>query len=126
MRRHSDRKLQRRARAGILLLGVPLMAVFLFSSCANRKQEVAQRYHLEGKVVSVDLNDGTATIDHKAIPGFMEAMTMPYAAENPSDLKKLEPGDEITADLVVEQGVPLLANITVTKKAPPEGGPAKR
>lgn len=101
----------------VLILGGAMMA-------ACHKKEDRPRYHLEGKVVSVDLHEGTATIDAKAIPGYMEAMAMPYAAENSKDLEKLHTGDEITADLVVEQGVPLLTNIVVTQKAPPESAPA--
>jgi protein SCO1/2 len=79
---------------------------------------------LEGKVLSVDMHEGTATIDHKAIPGYMDAMTMPYAAKDPKDLTKISPGDQITADLVEEDGVPLLTNIVVTQKAAINSAPA--
>ena len=102
------------ASAAIVLLA---LAVAILCGGCGKKQDTRQRFHLEGKVASVDLHEGTATIDHKDIPGFMEAMTMPYAAENPKDLAKLSPGDHITADIVEEQGVPLLTNIVVTQKA---------
>lgn len=104
------------ACVAILILGGALMA-------ACHKKDDQPRYHLEGKVVAVNLQEGTATIDAKAIPGYMEAMAMPYAAENPKDLGKLKAGDQIKADLVVDQGVPLLANIVVTQGAPEAPGP---
>jgi len=107
------------------LFAICLALTMAFSGCAKRTSDDRPRYHLVGKVVSIDINDGTATIDHQAIPGYMEAMTMPYAAENPSDLKKLEPGDEIKADIVIDQGVPLLSNIVITGKATAEKPVAK-
>jgi len=109
--------------ASVATVVFALAAAALFGGCA-KKQDTRQRFHLEGKVVSVDLHDGTATIDHKAIPGYMDAMTMPYAAENPKDLEKIAAGDQITADIVEDAGVPLLTNIVVTQKAPPNGTPA--
>jgi Cu/Ag efflux protein CusF len=109
-------------RKAFACLFVLVLSGTMMAAC--HKKDDRPRYHLEGKVVSVDLHEGTATIDAKAIPGYMEAMAMPYAAENPKDLEKLKAGDQITADLVVEQGVPLLTNIMVTQKAPPESAPA--
>jgi protein SCO1/2 len=104
-------------------IGVIILVAASLAGCA-KKADTRTRYHLEGKVLSVDSHEGTATIDHKAIPGYMDAMTMPYAAENPKELEKIAAGDQITADLVEEQGVPLLTNIVVTQKAPPNGTPA--
>ena len=60
-------------------------------------------YHLRGKVISVDAVNGILLVDHEAIPGFMEAMTMPYQLKNPSVAAKLHPGDEITADVLVSK-----------------------
>jgi hypothetical protein len=39
-------------------------------------------------------------------------------------LAKISPGDQITADLVEEDGVPLLTNIVVTQKAAINSAPA--
>ena len=41
---------------------------------------------------------------HAAIPGFMDAMTMPYKLKNPGIIGELHPGDIITADVLVSQG----------------------
>jgi len=58
-------------------------------------------YKLRGKVVSTDPARGEVTLDHEAIPGFMEAMTMPYKLKDASILGELHPGDVITADVLV-------------------------
>ena len=44
------------------------------------------------------LGDGAGRmLDHEAIPGFMEAMTMSYKLKDPSVASELHPGDRITA-----------------------------
>jgi len=60
-------------------------------------------YPLRGKIVSTDAAKGEVTIDHQAIPGFMEAMTMPYKLRDTRILSELHPGDVITADVLVSQ-----------------------
>ena len=47
---------------------------------------------------------GEVTLNHEAIPGFMDAMTMPYKLKDPSIVSELHPGDVITADVLVSQG----------------------
>jgi len=62
-------------------------------------------------------------LDHEAIPGFMEAMTMPYQLKDPSILSELHPGDLITADVLVSKsshGTVLLDHIVVVAQARPE------
>jgi len=77
----------------------------------------AKRYHLTGKVVSVDKQAHMLNIDGDAIPGFMSAMTMPYNVKPESQLDKLSPGDSITADVVLEGDNAWLENIAVTAHA---------
>jgi protein SCO1/2 len=54
-------------------------------------------------------------VDAEAIPGFMEAMTMPYKVKSESDLEQLSPGDSVTADLVVHADEYWLENVRVTQ-----------
>ena len=42
------------------------------------------------------------TIRHEEIPGFMDAMTMPFTLKDPKDLDDVRPGDEVEATLRVE------------------------
>lgn len=74
-------------------------------------------YKMTGTVVSVDPTSHQATISSQAIPGFMEAMTMPYVVKDDADLKKLAPGDHVDANLMVNKqtGESWLTNIQITK-----------
>jgi len=49
----------------------------------------------EGKVVAVVPSSSQIVVDHKAIPGFMDAMTMGYRIEPPSLLEGVKAGDSI-------------------------------
>ena len=74
----------------------------------------AKRYHLKGKVVSVDKRAKMLNVDGEAIPGFMSAMNMPYNVKPETELDKLSSGDSITADVVVQEDNVWLENIAVT------------
>ena len=86
----------------------------------GEKNSSAKRYHLKGKVVSIDKQSKMANIDSEAIPDFMDAMTMPYNVKPESDLDKLKAGDAITADVVVQDEKAWLENIAVTGAASSE------
>jgi Cu/Ag efflux protein CusF len=91
-------------------------------SATDQAQPAAKRYHLKGKVVSVDKQAGTVTVDAEDIPGFMEAMAMAYPAKPPEQLNQLSPGDAVTADVVKDSDSYWLENITVTQHS---AAPAK-
>ena len=78
-----------------------------------------QRYDMIGKVVAVDKEGKTLTVDHGDIPGFMMAMTMPYPVKDAALLDKVAAGDQITAKVVSAGGEYWLENVVA---APP---PAK-
>jgi len=74
------------------LLGCSILAILALSGCRSARSAgiqpfaaqmsanpVYKVYRLRGKVVSTDASKGQVTIDNEAIPGFMEAMTMPQA-----------------------------------------------
>ena len=104
-----------------------LCALLTFSLACNRtpppqpaaanSKPGAKRYALKGKVISVDKNAGTANIDNEPIAGFMDPMVMPYTIKPSSDLNQLQPGDSITADVVVEPDKYWLENVKVTSHA---------
>src|SRR5262249_44983610 len=56
-----------------------------------------KRFALAGTVQSVDAQQHKLVVQHGDIPGFMMAMTMPYAAGTSEDLAKVSAGDEIHA-----------------------------
>lgn len=81
---------------------------------AQTETQSAKHYQLKGKVVSVDTRADMVNVASEAIPGFMDAMTMPYKVKPESELQKLHTGDSITADLVVQDDGGWLQNINVT------------
>jgi Cu/Ag efflux protein CusF len=62
---------------------------------------VWQRYKLKGKIVSVERTLRLATVEHEAIEGYMEAMTMSFPLKDARMAETLKPGDLIQATLVV-------------------------
>ena len=87
------------------------------SKPAQQPAEGPRRYHLDGRVVSVETAKQQVVVDAGDIPGFMGAMTMGYPVKNPNLLTPLSPEDKITADVVVNGNDVYLENIVVVKKA---------
>ena len=81
-----------------------------------QSQAGERHYPMEGTVVSVDKAQQHLVIDHKEIPGFMSAMTMPYPVADPHVLDQVQPGDQITADVVASDKGVHLDKVTVVKK----------
>jgi protein SCO1/2 len=86
-------------------------------------------FPIRGKIVSVDAAKGMIVLDHEAIPGFMDAMTMPYKLKDASVASELHPGDRITAKMLVRKTAdgyedPMLDEIVVTAQARPDYKPA--
>ncbi len=86
----------------LILLSISLVILTFGISCAPRRSANEKRYPLKGKVVAVDKTERTATIAHEDVPGYMPAMTMPFKIKNDADLEMLKPGDQVTAQLVVD------------------------
>src|SRR5438128_4395762 len=82
----------------LVLVAYALSAVCALTACRNSRE---QRYELKGKVVGVDARDRTVTIAHESIPGYMEAMSMPFSLKDESLLGELAEGDRVQATLVV-------------------------
>ena len=106
---------------------VLVVTALLLSGCSNKPMQ-PKVYKMVGTIVSTQPDYHQATIDHKAIPGFMEAMTMPYIVRDTAELKKLSPGDEIQADVFVnpQSGEVWLGNISVTKHSSQQLPTSKR
>ena len=93
------------------LLACSLLGIAVLAGCHAGRSDNADAsssqnfkiYKLRGKVVSTDAAKGKVTLDHEAIPGFMDAMTMPYKLRDASILGELHPGDVVTADVLVSK-----------------------
>jgi protein SCO1 len=62
----------------------------------------AQRYPVTGMIVSVDRGARTFVASIQAIPGYMQAMTMPFEVRQESELQGLSPGVVVSFTLVVD------------------------
>ena len=113
---------------GVIAAGICFVAAIAgCGSSSKAPQQPAtgpQRYHLAGRVVSVEAAKQQVVVDAEDIPGFMMAMTMGYGVKNPNLLTPLSPEDQITADVVVNGNDVYLENIVVVKKAAQAKTPA--
>ena len=75
---------------------VSVLLVIATASC-NR----VKRYPLQGEVISKDPATSEITVNHGDIPGFMSAMAMPYRVKDPAAIQEVQPGDKISAEVVV-------------------------
>ena len=116
------------------LLSLIFLAVVAVSGCHSAQNpgpassEVSnfKVFKLRGKVISTNAGTGEMTVNHEAIPGFMDAMTMPYKLKDPNVLGDLHPGDVITADVLVSpdpNADVLLDHIVVVAQAKPDYKP---
>jgi protein SCO1/2 len=83
-----------------------------------------RQYELRGQVVAVDAANARLTIKHEDIRGFMPAMTMPFDVRDRGLLEGREPGELVTATLVVEEDGAYLSAIRRTGMAPLAERPA--
>ena len=83
----------------VLLIALILAGGLSFSSC--HRVSAQKRYPFTGRIVSVDSQAQSAIIDGDAIPGFMDAMAMPYKIKPAATLNHLIPGESVSAEVVV-------------------------
>jgi len=72
-----------------------------------------QRFQAEGLVLGVDKARQTVTISHDRVPGFMDAMVMPFQAREPKEIENLRPGTMVGFTLVVGKTSSYVIGITV-------------
>jgi protein SCO1 len=63
----------------------------------------AQQYPVTGIVLNVDQRHNTFTVSCQNIPGYMDAMVMPFKVRDPKELTGLVPGVTVDFTLVVEK-----------------------
>ena len=112
-------------RPAICLLAVALLMAGCrgTSSTQSAATDGVKQYHVRGKVIATNPKTGEVTLDADAIPGYMEAMTMPYKLKTPDIISELHPGDTITATLLASNTSDLLDQIVVVAQAKPDYKP---
>ena len=93
-------------RRNLPVLAMLLCLALLLHGCkrsTEKLKEGTETYSVKGVVVEVDGARGEVTLKHDAIPGFMQAMTMPYKLLYGNVASELHPRDVIRARLLVEK-----------------------
>jgi protein SCO1 len=85
-------------RSTLALQALPILLCAFLLGCGPSDKH----YMLTGRVVAKTPASHSLVIDHDNIPGFMAAMTMPYAVAEGVDISGIEPGDRIRARIVVK------------------------
>jgi protein SCO1/2 len=117
-----------------------LLSLTMVSGCDRKTSPAAgatsaaragdlKKFPIRGRIVNVDAAKGSVLLDHEAVPGFMEAMTMSYKLHDPTIIGELHPNDRIAATLLVHQTAdgfedPELDEIVITGQAKPDYKPA--
>jgi Cu/Ag efflux protein CusF len=105
-----------------------LMVVGSLFGAGCQKAAPAKHYAIQAEVISIHPERRTIMLKHGDIPGLMPAMTMDYMVADPTQIEKLQPGDTISADLVISDSIGRLEKITLVEKAnanSPAPAPAK-
>jgi protein SCO1/2 len=97
-----------------------LSLVFALAACQTEEPLPKQRFDLRGKVVAVNKSEGTVTLAHEAIPGYMAAMTMDYPIKDKWTFDVLKRGQTVTATLVVASDRAWLEGLVIIEEAKPE------
>ena len=100
------------------------LLLFLATTAALIACSRARQYELRGQIVAVDAAGARLTIRHDDIPGFMPAMTMAFEVRDRRLLESRQPGELITATLIVENTRAHLTAITRTGMAPVTDAPS--
>lgn len=112
---------------GKYVLSVCLLTpVVITAACGRRSSEAtfetsgqARRHEIAGIVRGVDAKARQLTVAHEAIPGLMDAMTMSFAVKDTWAVGVAQPGDRLTAILVLDGARSWIEGVALTK--PPEG-----
>ncbi len=106
------------------LRGIVILASLAATACSQAPE--SKQYELHGQILRIDTERQEVLVDHDDIEGFMPAMVMPYKVEDVGLLDGKQPGDLVTATLVVEEVNAYLSTLTTTGHAPvrtPAAGP---
>ena len=99
-----------------------ILAVLVVVGCRSRAVGPEERYPIKGKVVNVDKRGSAVTIAHEPIPGYMEAMTMPFKLKDPSMLDVMTGQVEVVFGTLIQA----LPHVRSGKLKPLGVGSAKR
>jgi protein SCO1 len=94
---------------------VGFVVVMFASACALR-------HPVRGLVLEVDRSASTITISHDEIPGYMDAMVMPFTVRDPRALADVRPGDRIGFRLNIRDERTWIDRLQLLSAAPVDVG----
>ena len=103
-----------------LLMSAELICLGFAAGCQSAPEK---HYSIQGEVISADPAKKLLTVKHGDIPGLMPAMTMSYQVAEPKQIEALQPGDKISADLVVSESKGRLEKIVLLSKGDGKSSP---
>ncbi len=92
-----------------------LVAALSFACARTQSEPQGQRYELKGIIISFDKGQRQVIIQHQAVQGLMEGMTMGFTLKDESAYDVMRPGDQIQATLVVAGARSWLENPIITQ-----------
>ncbi|MEX2263274.1 MAG: SCO family protein [Bryobacteraceae bacterium] len=75
----------------------------------------ARRYRVDGLLLAVDRPRQAITVSHRTIPGFMNAMAMPFRVRDAREMENLSPGARIGFRLTVEKDASYIDRLRIRK-----------
>ena len=84
---------------------LPIFPLLLFISCFNNS------YPVRGTILEIHHKSNEFLIHHDEIPGFMMAMTMPFALKDSIDTEKYSVGDSVHFLLIIDGDQAVASNL---------------
>jgi protein SCO1 len=84
------------------VLWVPLLVALVATACST-PEPPAREYELKGQILAVRPERSEVVIKHEDVKNFMPGMTMPFKVKDKALLEGKQPGDLVTATLVVAE-----------------------
>lgn len=72
----------------------------------------AKQYEITGKVVAIDADRQTVTLDHQDIPGLMQGMEMEFKVASPQILEGIASGDQVQGRLENRSGEKIITALS--------------
>jgi protein SCO1/2 len=82
----------------------------------------AARHQARGLVLKVDRAASSVTVSHEDIPGYMEAMVMPFTVRDTKQMAEVRPGDRIAFRLNVRDERSWIDRLQLLSAAPADEG----
>jgi protein SCO1 len=95
-----------------VILFSAVIAIMLSVGCQRTPD---RRFDLKGKVIAVDKEQNQVTLAHEKIPGYMDAMTMPFHVGDDWAMSALAPGQTVEATLVVRGDRSWIEGLRISK-----------